>query len=52
MTQEQWRAAWILCETAANLDGEARAEYVRGATVDPGVECQVIAVFEELSLGP
>ena len=52
MTEEQWRAAWILCETAGDLDAEAREEYVRGATVDPEVGNQVIAVFEELSSGP
>ena len=48
MTEEQWRAAWILCETAGDLDSEAQREYVRGATVDGEVEHHVFAVFEEL----
>ena len=52
MTDEQWRAAWILCETAGDLDAQAQREYVSGATVDPEVENQVIAVFEELESEP
>lgn len=52
MTPEQWRAAWILCETAGDLDFEAQCEYVRGATVDPEVERHVIAVFEQLEGEP
>ncbi len=52
MTQEQWRAAWILCETAGDLDSEAQREYVRGATVDGEVERQVIAIFEQLESEP
>ncbi|MBV9441210.1 MAG: protein kinase, partial [Acidobacteriaceae bacterium] len=51
MTDEQWRAAWILCETAGDLDAEAQCEYVRGATIDPEVESRVLAVFEELQVG-
>ncbi|MBV8832812.1 MAG: serine/threonine-protein kinase, partial [Acidobacteriaceae bacterium] len=50
MTDEQWRAAWILCETAGDLDAEAQCEYVRGATIDPEVESRVLAVFEELQM--
>ena len=52
MTDEQWRAAWILCETAGDLDGEAQRDYVRGATVDAEVERRVIAVFEQLESEP
>ncbi|MDQ2777477.1 MAG: protein kinase [Acidobacteriota bacterium] len=52
MTEQQWRAAWVLCETAGNLDLQAQREYVRGATVDPEVERQVISVLEELASGP
>ena len=52
MTEEQWRAAWILCETAGDLDPEAQREYVRGATVDGEVERHVIAVFDELESEP
>ncbi len=52
MTQEQWRAAWILCEIAGDLDPAARREYVHGATVDGDVEERVIAVFEELEREP
>jgi hypothetical protein len=48
LTEEQWRAAWVLCETAGDLESQAQREYVRGATVDPEVESRVIAVFEEL----
>jgi len=48
LTEEQWRSAWILCETAGDLASEAQREYVRGATVDAEVESRVIAVFEEL----
>ena len=51
MTDEQWRATWILCETAGDLDSQAQREYVNGATIDPEVESRVIAVFEELQLG-
>ena len=51
MTDEQWRAAWILCETAGDLDAEAQREYVQGATIDPEVQGRVIAVFEELETG-
>ena len=52
MTDEQWRAAWILCETAGDLESEAQREYVRGATVDGEVERRVVAVFEELESEP
>ncbi len=52
MTDQQWRAAWILCETAGDLDPEAQRDYVRGATVDAEVERRVIAVFEELEGEP
>ncbi len=52
MTDEQWRAAWILCETAGDLDSEAKREYVRGATVDGEVERHVLALFEELESEP
>ena len=52
MTDEQWRAAWILCETAGDLDGEAQRDYVRGATADAEVERRVIAVLEELESAP
>ncbi len=52
MTEEQWRATWILCETAADLDSEAQREYVSGATVDSEVERHVLAVFEELESEP
>lgn len=50
MTEAQWQAAWILCETADEMDPEAREEYIRGATIDPEVESQVLAVLEGLSL--
>ncbi len=52
MTDEQWRAAWILCETAGDLDSESQREYVRAATVDAEVEHRVIAVFEQLESEP
>ncbi|MDQ2713140.1 MAG: serine/threonine-protein kinase, partial [Acidobacteriota bacterium] len=52
MTDEQWRAAWVLCEIAGDLDSETQREYVHGATVDPEVEGQVIAIFEELGSEP
>ena len=52
MTDQQWRAAWILCETAGDLDPEAQRDYVRGATVDAEVERRVIAFFEELEGEP
>ncbi len=52
MTDEQWRAAWILCEIAGDLDSRTQREYVHGATVDPEVEGQVIAIFEELESEP
>jgi serine/threonine protein kinase len=52
LTEEQWRAAWILCETAGDLDSEAQREYVRGATADAEVENRVLAVFEELESEP
>ena len=52
VTDEQWRAAWILCETAGDLDWEAQRDYVRGATVDGEVERRVIAVFQELESEP
>jgi serine/threonine protein kinase len=52
MTGEQWQAAWIICETAADMDPAAREEYIRGVTVDPDVERQVLEVLEELSLEP
>jgi eukaryotic-like serine/threonine-protein kinase len=52
LTDEQWRAAWILCETAGDLDSEAQREYVRGATVDGEVERRVIALFDELQSEP
>ncbi len=52
MTDEQWRAAWILCEIAGDLDSRTQREYVHGATVDPEVEGQVIAIFEELASEP
>lgn len=52
MTEEQWRAAWILCESAGDLDLDAQREYVRGATVDAEVERHVLAVFEELESEP
>ena len=52
MTDEQWRAAWVLCETAGDLEGEAQRDYVRGATVDAEVERCVIAVFEQLESEP
>jgi hypothetical protein len=48
VTEEQWRAAWILCETAGDLDSEAQREHVRGATVDFEVKRHVIAIFEAL----
>ncbi len=48
MTEEQWRAVWILCETAGDLDIQAQREYVQGATADAEVERQVLAVLEEL----
>ncbi|MBV8864047.1 MAG: serine/threonine protein kinase, partial [Acidobacteriaceae bacterium] len=51
MTDEQWRAAWILCETAGDLDCQAQREYVSGATIDAEVERRVLAVFEELETG-
>ena len=51
MTDEQWRAAWVLCETAGDLDAQAQREYVRGATIDPDVEGRVIAILEELEDG-
>jgi serine/threonine protein kinase len=51
LTDGQWRAAWILCETAGDLDSDAQREYVRGATADVEVEGRVIAVFEELEMG-
>ncbi len=51
MTEEQWRAAWVLCEIAGDLEAEAQREYVRNATADPAVERQVIAILEELSSG-
>ncbi|MDQ2773916.1 MAG: protein kinase, partial [Acidobacteriota bacterium] len=52
MTEEQWRAAWILCETGGDLELEPQREYVRGATVDAEVERRVLAVFEELESEP
>ena len=52
MTDEQWRAAWILCERAGDLTLEEQGEYVRTATVDAEVESQVLAVFEELESEP
>ncbi len=52
MTDEQWRAAWILCEIAGDLDSQTQREYVHGATVDPEVEGRVIAIFEELESEP
>jgi hypothetical protein len=48
VTEEQWRAAWILCETAGDLDSDMQREYVRGATADLEVERHVLAVFEDL----
>jgi eukaryotic-like serine/threonine-protein kinase len=50
MTEAQWQAAWVLCETVVDLEPEAREEYIRGATIDPEVEKQVLAVLEDLSL--
>ncbi len=49
MTEEQWRAAWVLCETAGDLDTQAQREYVRGATADAEVERYVLAILEELA---
>jgi hypothetical protein len=51
LTDEQWRAAWILCETAGDLDEQAQREYVRGATIDPDVEGRVISILEEVEDG-
>ena len=52
MTEEQWRTAWILCETASDLNSEGQREYVQGATVDREVERHVAAVFEALEDEP
>ncbi len=52
MTDEQWRAAWILCEIAGDLDSRTQREYVLGATVDPEVEGRVVAILEELEGEP
>jgi hypothetical protein len=48
VTEEQWRAAWILCESAGDLDSDMQREYVRAATADLEVERHVLAVFEDL----
>ena len=48
LTDEQWRAAWILCETAGDLDAQIQREYVRSATIDPDVEGRVLSILEEL----
>ena len=48
MTEQQWQAVWVLCETAGDLDSETQREYLRGATVDAEVERHALAVFEEL----
>ena len=52
MNEEQWRAAWILSESAGDLDREAVRNFVTGATVDAEVESEVIELFEELEGEP
>ena len=52
MTEEQWRAAWVLSEIAGDLDREAQREFVTGATADAEVESEVIGLFEELESEP
>ena len=52
MTDDQWRAAFVLCEVAGDLDSETQRDYVHGATVDAEVESEVIGLFEELEIEP
>ena len=48
MTEEQWRAAWMLSEMAGDLEAEEQRNFVQGATGDPEVESEVFGHFEEL----
>ena len=52
MTEEQWRAAWVLSQIAGSLEGDAQREFLRGAAADPEVESEVIGLFEELGSEP
>lgn len=52
MTDDQWRAAFVLCEVAGDLDSETQRDYVHGATVDAEVAREVVGLFEELQSEP
>ncbi len=52
MTDEQWRAAWVLSQMAEDLEGDVQRQLLREATADPEVESEVIGLFEELGSEP
>src|SRR3954454_14002638 len=47
MTDEQWRRAWDIYETAADLAGEEKRSFLDSVNTDPEVLDEVVSMLEE-----